>query len=277
MKKRIVIVTICVGIIMVVCGCQPKVRRIGNTVSSTQISNNSSSESVESFDVNKTVYEDNLVVLKCKEITDRYILFEVVNKTDYEIEWLNLQTSLDGVQLPLYSYDSSDKNITAQETREIEMDGEIGQAEHNRISLSGNVFIDGTSKGEIDVCDLELGGKENVPEIKTQNQIYDDELVTIYYNDLVIDNMEFCVDNKTDHAITVGFWDADSLSINGQQYTSSVVTINAHSKGIYSGYISSMDGNDVQIMQVDSFQGIFGIKDQNNNYIEDINLNFSEK
>lgn len=277
MKKRIVIVTICVGIIMVVCGCQPKVRRIGNTVSSTQISNNSSSESVESFDVNKTVYEDNLVVLKCKEITDRYILFEVVNKTDYEIEWLNLQTSLDGVQLPLYSYDSSDKNITAQETREIEMDGEIGQAEHNRISLSGNVFIDGTSKGEIDVCDLELGGKENVPEIKTQNQVYDDELVTIYYNDLVIDNMEFCVDNKTDHAITVGFWDADSLSINGQQYTSSVVTINAHSKGIYSGYISSMDGNDVQIMQVDSFQGIFGIKDQNNNYIEDINLNFSEK
>lgn len=277
MKKRIVVVTICVGIIMIVCGCQPKVRRIGNTVSSTQISNNSSSESVESFDVNKTVYEDNLVVLKCKEITDRYILFEVVNKTDYEIEWLNLQTSLDGVQLPLYSYDSSDKNITAQETREIEMDGEIGQAEHNRISLSGNVFIDGTSKGEIDVCDLELGGKENVPEIKTQNQIYDDELVTIYYNDLVIDNMEFCVDNKTDHAITVGFWDADSLSINGQQYTSSVVTINAHSKGIYSGYISSMDGSDVQIMQVDSFQGIFGIKDQNNNYIEDINLNFSEK
>ena len=218
-----------------------------------------------------------VLVLKCKEITDRYILFEVVNKTDYEIEWLNLQTSLDGVQLPLYSYDSSDKNITAQETREIEMDGEIGQAEHNRISLSGNVFIDGTSKGEIDVSDMELGGKENVPEIKTQNQIYDDELVTIYYNDLVIDNMEFCVDNKTDHAITVGFWGADSLSINGQQYTSSVVTINAHSKGIYSGYISSMDGSDVQIMQVDSFQGIFGIKDQNNNYIEDINLNFSEK
>lgn len=276
MSKKILVITICIGIIMVMCGCQPKDRKKGNAVYSTQTENNSGSEAVEPFDVNKTVYEDNLVVLNCKEITDRYILFEVVNKTDYEIEWLNLQISLDGVQLPLYSYDSSDQNITAQETREIEMDGDIGQAEHNRISLSGNIFIDGTSKGEIDVCDLDLGGKENVPEIEAQKQIYDDELVTIYYNDLAIDNIEFCVDNKMDYAITVGFWATDSLNINGQQYSSSVVTINAHSKGIYSGYLNSIDGSDVQIMQVDSFQGVFGIKDQKNNDIEDINLNFSE-
>ena len=123
---------------------------------------------------------------------------------------------------------------------------------------------------------MDLGGKENVPEIEAQKQIYDDELVTIYYNDLAIDNIEFCVDNKMDYAITVGFWATDSLNINGQQYSSSVVTINAHSKGIYSGYLNSIDGSDVQIMQVDSFQGVFGIKDQKNNDIEDINLNFSE-
>lgn len=47
------------------------------------------------------------------------IIVEATNKSKYDVEWLQLDISLDGTQLSLYADSNSDQNIKAGETREI--------------------------------------------------------------------------------------------------------------------------------------------------------------
>lgn len=222
--------------------------------------NNFSDESEKSFEVNKVVFEDEIVQITCKEITDSSIIFVTKNKTDFEIEWLNMNISLDGCQFSLYANNSLDQKIAAREEREIEYKGELYVAEHKYLGLSGNIFINGSSKGEIDVCNFDLGGNQNEYEINKGKLVYEDDTVAVYYNGLEINNIIFCIYNKLDRAISTGFWGNDSLNINGKIYTSSVTTITGKSAGIYQSYLASSEEDNIQIMHIDSFKGILGVK-----------------
>lgn len=214
---------------------------------------------------------------KClKELTANNIIFEATNKSKYDVEWLQLDISLDGTQLSLYADSSSDQNIKAGETREIVQVGDIDIPEHNKMSLSGDIFIDGSSKGTIDVCDVDLGGNENTySTLEKEKLVYDDENVAVYYNSIDINQMNFCIENKMGNAITVGFWGDEDLKIDGSVYGSSVATINSHSSGIYIGYLYSSSNDNIQIMDFQKFDGIMKIKNQKNQDIESINLNFT--
>ncbi len=286
MKKKIVLFFMCMCMGASICACgsakettiEEKKQTSEDKEDDTaeEVQNNAVQESEKRFEVNKMIYEDNLITLSCKEITPESIVFEATNKTDYVIEWLQLDVSLDGVQLPLFSYDSSDQNIGAQETRVITMGDYIGVAEHQRLSLSGDIFVNGSSKGEIDICDFELGGKENIVSFETGSQVYDDEHVTVYFNGIAIDSMVFCVENKADYAVTVGFWGDNRVVINGKEYSSSVAVVNAHSKAVYAGYLGSLDGSPVQITELESLKGVFGVKGPQNKDIVNINLDLSK-
>lgn len=154
--------------------------------------------------------------------------------------------------------------------------GDIDIPEHNKMSLSGDIFIDGSSKGTIDVCDVDLGGNENTySTLEKEKLVYDDENVAVYFNSIDINQMNFCIENKMDNAITVGFWGDEDLEIDGSVYGSSVATINSHSSGIYIGYLYSSSNDNIQIMDFQSFDGIMKIKNQKNQDIESINLNFT--
>lgn len=233
-----------------------------------------SSGDLETLKINKIIYSDNIINLTCKEIKNNSIVFEVSNKTDYDIEWLYLTISLDGTQLSLYSDDGSDKNISKREMRTVTFNGDIENVQHQRMSISGDIFIDGTSKGVIDVCDFELGGKENKISIQKNRKIYDDEILTVYYNKINLDSVQFVVDNKRHNAITVGFW--NKVTINGVEYNASVVGINALSSGKYSAGLTSLDGSSVQITEFKKFEGIMTVLDAHNGKLEDVKLDFSE-
>lgn len=284
MKKITVLLISCmlVGSILFT-GCSGKQQNESNVHSRNNVSsqdNKIEQETMDSEDtiflVDKVVFEDGIISLKCKEITANNIIFEATNKSKYDVEWLQLDISLDGTQLSLYADSSSDQNIKAGETREIVQVGDIDIPEHNKMSLSGDIFIDGSSKGTIDVCDVDLGGNENTySTLEKEKLVYDDENVAVYFNSIDINQMNFCIENKMDNAITVGFWGDEDLEIDGSVYGSSVATINSHSSGIYIGYLYSSSNDNIQIMDFQSFDGIMKIKNQKNQDIESINLNFT--
>lgn len=281
MKKTIIL--ICIMGTFLVSGCekkQPSTQNVDTKDAIKSISNQEkdTNNSDNNFEVNKVVFEDEIIQLTCKDITNASIKFEVMNKTDFEIDWLNMDISLDGVQLPLYANDSSDQNIEGQATREIEYIGEIGSAEHQYLSLAGNIFINNSSKGAIDVCNYDIGGIKNEPTITRKKLVYDDDTVAVYYNELEINSIKFCVENKLDRAITAGFWSGDELNINGKSYTSSVSTIAGKSSSIYVCNLMSNEEDNIQITHIDSFQGVMGIKeDSTNKDIKDVNIEFSEE
>lgn len=281
MKKTIILIYV-IGIFLV-GGCEKKQSSIQNVNTEETTRNISNQEkdtnnSDDNFEVNKVVFEDEIIQLTCKKITNSSIKFEVMNKTDFEISWLNMDISLDGVQLSFYANNSSDQNIEGKETREIEYIGEIGSAEHQYLSLAGNIFINNSSKGAIDVCNYDIGGTKNEPTITRGKLVYDDDTVAVYYNELEINSIKFCVENKLERAITAGFWSGDELNINGKSYTSSVSTIAGKSSSIYVCNLMSNEEDNIQIMHIDSFRGVMGIKeDSTNKDIEDVNIEFSEE
>ena len=284
MKKITVLLISCmlVGSILFT-GCSGKQQNESNVHSRNNVSsqdNKIEQATMDSEDtiflVDKVVFEDGIISLKCKEITANNIIFEATNKSKYDVEWLQLDISLDGTQLSLYADSSSDQNIKAGETREIVQVGDIDIPEHNKMSLSGDIFIDGSSKGTIDVCDVDLGGNENTySTLEKEKRVYDDENVAVYFNSIDINQMNFCIENKMGNAITVGFWGDEDLKIDGSVYGSSVATINSHSSGIYIGYLYSSSNDNIQIMDFQKFDGIMKIKNQKNQDIESINLNFT--
>lgn len=282
MKKKTLFLICIIGILML-SGCSKKqsVTQNVNTNNTSQSSVNEEqavNKSDEKFEVNKVVFEDEIIQLTCKEITDSSIVFEATNKTDFEVDWLSMDISLDGSQLPFYADNSSDQNIEKQEVREIEYIGEIGSAEHQYLSLAGNIFINGSSKGAIDVCNFDIGGTKNEPSISRGKLVYEDDSVAVYYNELEINNIKFCIENKLDRAITAGFWNGDELIVNGKLYSSSVSTVAGKSSSIYSCYLMSSEEDNIQIMHIDNFQGVMGIKEDNTNKdIEDIKIEFSEE
>ena len=160
MKKTTVLLASCIiGAGILFTGCSGKQQNESNVHSRNNVSsqdNKIEQETMDSEDtiflVDKVVFEDGIISLKCKEITANNIIFEATNKSKYDVEWLQLDISLDGTQLSLYADSSSDQNIKAGETREIVQVGDIDIPEHNKMSLSGDIFIDGSSKGTIDVC-----------------------------------------------------------------------------------------------------------------------------
>lgn len=284
MKKTTVLLASCIiGAGILFTGCSGKQQNESNVHSRNNVSsqeNKIKQETTDSKDatflVDKVVFEDEIISLNCKEITANNITFEATNKSKYDVEWLQLDISLDGTQLSLYADSSSDQNIKAGETREIVQVGDIDIPEHNKMSLSGDIFIDGSSKGTIDVCDVDLGGNENTySTLEKEKLVYDDENVAVYFNSIDINQMNFCIENKMGNAITVGFWGDEDLKIDGSVYGSSVATINSHSSGIYIGYLYSSLNDNIQIMDFQKFDGIMKIKNQKNQDIESINLNFT--
>ena len=282
MKKKTLFLICIIGILML-SGCSKKqsVTQTVNTNNTSQSTVNEEQDvnkSDEKFEVNKVVFEDEIIQLTCKEITDSSIVFEATNKTDFEVDWLSMDISLDGSQLPFYADNSSDQNIEKQEVRKIEYIGEIGSAEHQFLSLAGNIFINGSSKGAIDVCNFDIGGTKNEPSISRGKLVYEDDSVAVYYNELEINNIKFCIENKLDRAITAGFWSGEELIVNGKSYSSSVSTVAGKSSSIYSCYLMSSEEDNIQIMHIDNFQGVMGIKEDNTNKdIEDIKIEFSEE
>ena len=284
MKKLDLILTSCIlGISILFTGCSNNQKNESIVQSRNNVSsqdNKVKQETIDSKDaiflVDKKIFEDGIISLNCKEITADNIIFEVTNKSKYDVDWLQLNISLDGTQLSLYADSSSDQNIKAGETREIVQVGDIGIPEHNKMSLSGDIFIDGYSKGTIDVCDVDLGGNENTySTLEKEKLVYDDENVTVYFNSIDINQMNFCIENKMGNAITVGFWGDEDLTIDGSVYGSSVTTINSHSSGIYIGCLYSSSNDNIQIMDFQKIDGIMKIKNQENQDIESINLNFT--
>ena len=282
MKKKTLFLICIIGILML-SGCSKK-KSVTQTVNTNNTSQSTVNEeqdvnkSDEKFEVNKVVFEDEIIQLTCKEITDSSIVFEATNKTDFEVDWLSMDISLDGSQLPFYADNSSDQNIEKQEVRKIEYIGEIGSAEHQFLSLAGNIFINGSSKGAIDVCNFDIGGTKNEPSISRGKLVYEDDSVAVYYNELEINNIKFCIENKLDRAITAGFWSGEELIVNGKSYSSSVSTVAGKSSSIYSCYLMSSEEDNIQIMHIDNFQGVMGIKEDNTNKdIEDIKIEFSEE
>ena len=282
MKKKTLFLICIIGILML-SGCSKKqsVTQTVNTNNTSQSTVNEEQDvnkSDEKFEVNKVVFEDEIIQLTCKEITDSSIVFEATNKTDFEVDWLSMDISLDGSQLPFYADNSSDQNIEKQEVRKIEYIGEIGSAEHQYLSLAGNIFINGSSKGAIDVCNFDIGGTKNEPSISRGKLVYEDDSVAVYYNELEINNIKFCIENKLDRAITAGFWSGEELIVNGKSYSASVSTVAGKSSSIYSCYLMSSEEDNIQIMHIDNFQGVMGIKEDNTNKdIEDIKIEFSEE
>ena len=112
------------------------------------------------------------------------------------------------------------------------------------------------------------------PRNNQNRKVYDDEILTVYYNKINLDSVQFVVDNKRHNAITVGFW--DKVTINGVEYNASVVGINALSSGKYSAGLTSLDGSSVQITEFERFEGIMSVLDAHNGKLEDIKLDFSE-
>lgn len=256
MKKTTVLLASCIiGAGILFTGCSGKQQNESNVHSRNNVSsqeNKIKQETTDSKDatflVDKVVFEDEIISLNCKEITANNITFEATNKSKYDVEWLQLDISLDGTQLSLYADSSSDQNIKAGETREIVQVGDIDIPEHNKMSLSGDIFIDGSSKGTIDVCDVDLGGNENTySTLEKEKLVYDDENVAVYFNSIDINQMNFCIENKMGNAITVGFWGDEDLKIDGSVYGSSVATINSHSSGIYIGYLYSSSNDRINI------------------------------
>ena len=226
MKKTTVLLASCIiGAGILFTGCSGKQQNESNVHSRNNVSsqdNKIEQETMDSEDtiflVDKVVFEDGIISLKCKEITANNIIFEATNKSKYDVEWLQLDISLDGTQLLLYADSSSDQNIKAGETREIVQVGDIDIPEHNKMSLSGDIFIDGSSKGTIDVCDVDLGGNENIySTLKKEKLVYDDENVAVYFNSIDINQINFCIENKMDNAITVGFWGDEDLEIKDRK------------------------------------------------------------
>lgn len=88
MKKTIIL--ICVIGIFLVGGCEKKQSSIQNVNTEETTRNISNQEkdtnnSDDNFEVNKVVFEDEIIQLTCKKITNSSIKFEVINKTDFEI------------------------------------------------------------------------------------------------------------------------------------------------------------------------------------------------
>ena len=233
MKKTILLLASCIiGAGILFTGCSGKQQNESNVHSRNNVSsqdNKIEQATMDSEDtiflVDKVVFEDGIISLKCKEITANNIIFEATNKSKYDVEWLQLDISLDGTQLSLYADSSSDQNIKAGETRE--------------------------------------------------KLVYHDENVAVYFNSIDINQMNFCIENKMGNAITVGFWGDEDLKIDGSVYGSSVATINSHSSGIYIGYLYSSSNDNIQIMDFQKFDGIMKIRNQKNQDIESINLNFT--
>ena len=119
------------------------------------------------------------------------------------------------------------------------------------------------------------GNENTYSTLEKEKLVYDDENVAVYFNSIDINQMNFCIENKMGNAITVGFWGDEDLKIDGSVYGSSVATINSHSSGIYIGYLYSSSNDNIQIMDFQKFDGIMKIKNQKNQDIESINLNFT--
>ena len=282
MKKTIEIILILTLMILLV-GCSSGAKennQVQNIAKSQEHSNSNiiETDAAEEFEVNKIVFEDEIIQVTCKKITSSSIVFDIQNKTDLEIEWVNINVSLDGVQIPFYANNSSDQNISGKEVREVEYIGEIGSAEHQYLGLVGNTFINGSSKGEIDVCNFDLGGSVNDPDIDQGKLVYEDDIVAVYYNAIEINSIQFCIVNKLDRAISAGFWGVESLTINDKQYSASVTSVAGKSSVIYDAYLGSDEDDNIQITHIESFQGVFGVKENNTNEaIEDASIVFSEE
>lgn len=244
MKKGIKTL-LCVFLLLLgLCGC-------GNGTSASDFTEESTSNRGE-YSVNKALYEGTNIKLSCDKILKTGIEFEIENLSDSEI-LVSLDIGLDGIRYQAWS-DVNDWTIGAHETKVCTINGDLTYVEHAFISLNGIVFRDGTGIEEFSVCDAELGGKENY-EIEFEEGIeqYSSDDLVVEYIDADAQGLNFCVENKRDVSITVGF---DSFTMNGEeQISGNVTTIPPHTKDIFALDILSYN-SDYFSSELKSFQGI---------------------
>ena len=160
------------------------------------------------FPVNKLLYEGANIRLSCSKILRTGIEFEVENLSDSEV-LVTLNIGLDGVGYNSWG-DGNDWTIAPHETKVCTENGDLTYVEHARMSLHGNVFIDGLGVEEFSICDSELGGNEHHEvELTEGTAQYSSDDLMVGYVDADAQGLNFYVENKREVSITIGF---DSLT-----------------------------------------------------------------
>ena len=191
------------------------------------------------FEVGKTLYECDKFELSCVKISSDGIEFNCKNKTDEEIK-IHLTVALDGTVASLSS-EASETTIAPNKSQAFYMHSSLKTAEHKLMSVNGTAFID-SGNVTFDVCDFDLGGKENKENLAKGETYYSTKDLVVAYIGATAQGLDFKVINSRGKSITFG---ADSLKINGESedYDINTTTIPAHSQGVYSIDILSHNEN----------------------------------
>lgn len=206
----------------------------------------------ESFTVNKQIYDGKLVSLTCKEICTDGIVFECKNKSDNSID-IMLNIALDGYMQKVWC-NADNSTISANETKQIVMNGTLDKVEHELMSINGTVFVNHTGEQEFDICDISLGGQRNEDDIKPGEVMYSTDDLVVEYLGADAQGVIFGVTNNRNKTITFG---ADSFIINNddKDYAMTVTSIVGHSRGTYSIDIFSYNENYFS-NDLHSFEGV---------------------
>lgn len=238
MRRKIIVVLTCLVMFFSFVSC-------GSTNENTNDENN------KAFMVDKILYECDKFELSCEKISSEGVEFNCKNKTNEEIK-MHLTVALDGTVASLWS-ESNETTIAPKKSQAFYMHGSLEITEHKFMSINGTAFID-SGNISFDICDFNLGGKENKDDLSKGESYYSTNDLVVEYIGADAQGLEFKVVNNRDKSITFG---ADTLKINGESkdYAMTVTTIPAHSQGIYSIDILSYN-EDYFSNQLTSFEGV---------------------
>lgn len=238
MRRKFIVVLMCLAMLFSFASC-------GSTNENTNNANN------EAFIVGKTLYECDKFELSCEKISSEGVEFKCKNKTNEEVK-MYLTIALDGTVASLWS-ESNETTIAPNKSQAFYMHGSLEITEHKLMSVNGTAFID-SGNISFDICDFNLGGKENKSELPKGESYYSTEDLIVEYIGANAQGLEFKVVNNRDESITFG---ADTLTINGESkdYAITVTTVPAHSQDIYNVDILSYN-EDYFSNQLTSFEGV---------------------
>ena len=179
-------------------------------------------------------------------------MFECKNKSDNNIDII-LNIALDGYMQKVWC-NADNSTISANETKQIIMNGTLDKVEHELMSINGTVFVNHTGEEEFDICDISLGGQRNEDDIKPGEVMYSTDDLVVEYLGADAQGVIFGVTNNRNKTITFG---ADSFIINNddKDYAMTVTNIVGHSRGTYSIDIFSYNENYFS-NDLHSFEGV---------------------
>lgn len=164
-------------------------------------------------DQSTALYENNVLKLTFKSVTDKGISFEIKNKTDAEL-YTELNVGLDGV---LVSLSPSGFWIGANSSEEIKLYGDVSGTEHELMSVHGEFYRGSGMAEAFDVCNFALGGSANKADLPSGKELYSDADLGIEYVSSDGRGINLNVANKNAYGVRLVCEDIN-FTVGGENY-----------------------------------------------------------